>query len=177
MRPEDRRRLLAMQLAQARSQPSVVRTVTFHDGEAKANWLDANATLDARLPETRSLATRFAMQRIHDPNDKEALARDIHAWVRDCIRYVNDPAGEELSDSDQVLAAGFGDCDDKARLFVALCRAIGIESRIRPCFEGDDFVHVQAECNVGRPKRWHIVELIVRDVAFGEKPPKKSVMT
>ena len=155
----------------------IVRTVTFADGMAKANWLDAMATLDARLPETRGLALRFAKQRVHDPNDKEALARDIHGWVRDCIRYVNDPAGEELSDSDQILAIGVGDCDDKARLFVALCRAIGIEARIKPCFEGENFVHVQAECRVGRPPRWVLCELIVRGVAFGEKPPKKSVMT
>jgi hypothetical protein len=173
----DAKKLIAAQLRQLTKTTGTVRSVTFADAEAKANWLDANATLDARLPETRRLALCFAKSPVHDPNDKEALARDIHAWVRDCIKYVNDPAGEELSDSDQVLAAGCGDCDDKARLFVALCRSIGIESRIRPCFDGPDFVHVQAEACVGRPKRWQIVELIVRGVAFGEKPPRRAVLT
>jgi transglutaminase-like putative cysteine protease len=160
-----------------------VRSVTWdsgslrEDGMQKAQWLDSMATLDARLPEVRQLARTIAMAPIHDPNDREALARDIHGWVRDCIKYIRDPAGEELSDAQQTLLQGFGDCDDKARLFVALCRSVGIDARIRPCFSGDNFVHVQAEVNVGRPKRWMLAELIAQGVPLGANPPKKVVLT
>lgn len=154
-----------------------VRTVTFPDAMSKARWIDAMATLDARFPTVREFARRIAMAPIHDPNDQEALARDFHGFVRDSIRYVRDPAGEELSDSEQILNQGYGDCDDKARLFVALCRSIGIKARIRPCFKGEDFVHVQAEVFVGRPARWVLAELIQRDVALGEKPRSRGMLT
>lgn len=145
----------------------ITRTVLFADPVSKARWLDAMCTLDARLPVTRRIARSFAAH--IDPNDREALARDLHAFVRDSIRYVRDPAGEEFSDSDVILDAGFGDCDDKARLFVALCRSVGLLARILPCFIGGAFVHVQAQVDFG--EGWTVAELIVRDIPLGDLPP------
>jgi transglutaminase-like putative cysteine protease len=134
-------------------------------------------TLDARLPAVRDFARRVAMSPLHDPNDQEALARDLHQFVRDCIKYIRDPAGEEFSDAQQVFQQGFGDCDDKVRLFVALCRSLGIEARVLPIFRGSDFVHVQAEVRVGDPPRWMVAELIVKGIALGEHPRRKAPLT
>jgi len=161
------------------------RSVVFRGPDEKAAWLDAMATMDARLPITRELARRFAAAPCHDPNDLGAVARDFHRFVRDSIRYVRDPAGEEFSDSDVILTRGYGDCDDKARLFVALSRSIGVAARTRPCFIGEDFVHVQAEvllnqhgqtgaCCMREGCRWCTAELIVRGVELGELPPRRG---
>ena len=124
------------------------------------------------------------MSRYADPNELGALARMFHRFVRDSIRYVRDPASEEFTDSDKILLRGYADCDDKARLFVALCRSAGIAARIRPCFVGDDFVHVQAEvllssCEEGAACflegsgcEWCVSELIVRGTEIGDGAPR-----
>jgi transglutaminase-like putative cysteine protease len=154
----------------------VVRSIVFDSADDKARWLDAMATLDARLPLVREVARRFAKAPVHDPNNPEALARDFARFVRDAIKYVKDPAGEELSDAEQTLRQGYGDCDDKARLFVALCRSMQIMARIRPCAgvdvrDPDDFVHVQAEVKNDRGG-WDVVELIVRGLDYGKLPKR-----
>lgn len=154
----------------------VVRTVKFQSADEKARWLDANAKFDAWHGEkVRELALRFAKAPTHDPNDPDALARDFYHWVRDSIKYVSDPGGmEQLSDSDVIIEQGAGDCDDKARLFVALCACVRIPARIRPCFEdpavGDRFVHVQAEVMLQSTGEWLPVEFIIRDLPFGDSP-------
>jgi transglutaminase-like putative cysteine protease len=168
------------------SGPTITRTTTFKGPDEKANWLDAMAALDARLPETRALARRFAMSPYNDPNQLGALARQFHRFVRDSIKYVRDPHAEEFTDSDTILLRGYGDCDDKARLYVALCRSAGIVARIRPCFVGDDFVHVQAEtllsdCEHGAACfqedpgcQWCLSELIVHGLEIGDAPPRRG---
>lgn len=157
-----------------KSKQRIVRTVNFKNADEKARWLDANARFDAWHGEkVRELALRFAKAPSHDPNDPDALARDFFRWVRDCIRYVSDPGGmEQLSSSDVIIDQGAGDCDDKARLFVALCTCVRISARIRPCFEdpdvGERFVHVQAE--VWLQGEWIACDFIIRDLPFGEPP-------
>jgi transglutaminase-like putative cysteine protease len=148
----------------------LVRSVEFDSPEDKAKWLDAMCTLDARLPLTREMARRFALSRTQDPNNPMALARTLHRWVRDSIKYVRDPAAEEMSDSDIIIRQGYGDCDDKARLFCALCRSLQIPAKIRPCFDGPDFVHVQAEVKDG--EKWIVAEFIVRDLEMGRLPKR-----
>lgn len=157
----------------------IVRTVNFKSADEKARWLDANAKFDAwHGAKVRELALRFAKAPTHDPNDPDALARDFYQWVRDCIRYVPDPGGmEQLSSSDEIIEQGAGDCDDKARLFVALCSCVRIDSRIRPCFEdpeiGNRFVHVQAEVWMRAENDWVACDFIIRDLPFG-KPPREG---
>ncbi len=54
----------------------------------------------------------------------------LHAYVRDAIRYTNDPLGMELLRTPRAaLEDGIGDCDDKSTLLAALLRAIGRPSR------------------------------------------------
>jgi transglutaminase-like putative cysteine protease len=150
--------------------------VNFKSADEKARWLDANARFDAWHGEkVRELALRFAKAPSHDPNDPDALARDFFRWVRDCIKYVSDPGGmEQLSNSDVIIEQGAGDCDDKARLFVALCTCVRVTARIRPCFEdpdvGERFVHVQAEVWMQGESDWVACDFIIRDLPFGAPP-------
>jgi transglutaminase-like putative cysteine protease len=155
------------------------RTITWNDTGEKARWLDAAANYDAAAPLTRETARNLA--RRFDPNDQEAIARTIHAFVRDGIKYIRDPGVEEFSDSDAVLSRGYGDCDDKERVFVALCRSVGIDARIRPIHDDRGFVHVQAVVTfpgAGRCKEaiaidgkpWLIAETIVPGVPLGSGP-------
>jgi transglutaminase-like putative cysteine protease len=154
-----------------------LRNVHFVDGREKAAYLDANASLDARHPAVRTFAARIG--RAHDPNDQEGMVRDIFRFVRDAIRYVHDPRYEEFSDTSVILDRGYGDCDDKARAFVALCRALGIEARIRPVFNHvGDFVHVQAEVRwrgsakqpIAQPGGWVLAEVTIEGCELGQDP-------
>lgn len=155
----------------------ITRTVKFRNADEKARWLDGAAKFDAwHLPKLRALAARFATAPSHDPNDPDALAIDFYGFTRDGVHYVSDPGGmEQMSDSDVILENGAGDCDDKARLFVALCSCVRIPARIRPCFTdpavGENFVHVQAEVYMQKFGEWVPVEFIVRDLPFGAMPP------
>jgi hypothetical protein len=140
---------------------------------AKANWLDAAASLDALRAEVQTQAKRFLGY-----GNAEARTRAIQRWVRDNIKYQYDfrvsqsMPGEEFADTSSAISRGFGDCDDKARVFVALVRAVEmvrgartrasqgvsehplrdpqkpeVYARIRPVFTRmpEQFVHVQAE--------------------------------
>lgn len=142
-----------------------VRSVRFADAAEKAAWLDAAARLDARLPVTREIARRIVR-----PFGPAATARTyaIHRYVRDAIRYVSDPGCEEFSDSDLVLRRGFGDCDDKARAFVALCTSVGLAARIVPVHRGPAFVHVAAEVKLHGA--WVYAELIIKGAELGDRP-------
>lgn len=136
------------------------------------------ASLDARLPLVRELAGRCARGR--DANRQDLLAADLARLVRDGLRYVRDPGVEEFADAATALRRGFGDCDDKARTFVALCRACGVTARIRPVFLGPAFVHVQGEVKYPGSERhpkaqaggWLVVELILRGVGVGDDPER-----
>lgn len=166
---------------------SAVRVVRWSTLTEKAKWLDAAAALDALRGHVMGIASRFTQI-----PDAEARTRAIHRWVRDRIRYVHDwrvstgAPGEEFADAESVVRRGFGDCDDKARLFVSLVRAaemlrpLGVEVRVRPVFVRDPwaFVHVQAEVRWHRsdladgamPGGWLLAELILRDCEIGQDP-------
>jgi transglutaminase-like putative cysteine protease len=54
----------------------------------------------------------------------------IHEFVRDSIRYTNDPTDLELIRTPRaILEMGVGDCDDKSILLSSLLRCIGRPSR------------------------------------------------
>lgn len=166
---------------------SAVRVIHWPTLDEKAHWLDAASSLDAFRQRVLDVAGRFL--RIDDP---EARTRAMHRWVRDMITYVHDfrvsqgEPGEEFADASSVLARRFGDCDDKARLFVALVRAgemldpLGVEARIRPVFlrAPEAFVHVQAETRWPRssyvdgamPGGWLLAETILRGCEIGQDP-------
>lgn len=119
------------------------RETVFASSEDKARWLDAQATIDASSARLGAFARELARR---SPNP----AATFFSLARDGIRYVPDldPHGrraEVLADSLTILRRGSDDCDGKVRLFVALCRAVGLHARVVPVYAGDRFVHVQAE--------------------------------
>lgn len=153
------------------------RRVEWRDVHEKAQWIDGECYLYARLPLVRELGARFACAR--DSNDREGLARDLHRFVRDSVRYVPDPFYEEISDAQTILERGYGDCDDKVVAFVSLGRSVGLESRVRPVLDPEGyFYHVQAEvCWPGsesfayaQPRGWVLAELILRGCELGQSP-------
>ncbi len=127
------------------------REVVFADWQAKAAYLDGVAWDDCRRPKVRDMARRIVAALDH--NAHGARVERLYEFVRKVIRYMPDPSSEEFSDGEEILRQGFGDCDDKVRLFVALVRSVNsnnqVEAHVRPVLrevEGDDpdFVHVQA---------------------------------
>ncbi len=166
---------------------STNRVLSFATLEEKAKWLDAAASLDALRLQVQHHAQRFLGY-----SDAEARTRAIQRWVRDNIHYQYDfrvsqgLPGEEFGDTSTLLARGYGDCDDKARAFVALVRAaemvkpLRVKARIRPIFtkQPAQFVHVQAEVTWPRselhenamPGGWLLAELIVKGCEIGQDP-------
>lgn len=166
---------------------SSARVIGWRTLAEKASWLDGGASLDALRRGTQRVAARFC----NIPSG-EARTRAIQRWVRDNIRYIYDwrmsqgGRGEEFADAQSCIARGYGDCDDKARLFVALVRAaeretpLGVQARIRPVFRPYplEFVHVQAEVRWwgsdthprAMPGGWLLCELILAYCEIGQNP-------
>jgi hypothetical protein len=155
--------------------------------EEKANWLDGAASLDAMRYGIQRIAARFCTMK-----NPEARCRAIQRWVRDSIHYMHDwrvsqgERGEEFADAETTIERAYGDCDDKARLFVALIRAaeivrpMGTLGRIRPVFRPHpfEFVHVQAEVRWPLSQLapnamgggWLLSELILAGCEIGQNP-------
>ena len=155
----------------------VRRPMTYESLVDKANWLDAAASLDARNPDVRELAGRFA--KACGPNDQGCIARNLHDFVRDSITYVYGPSHQEFADSATVLKRGWDNCAGKSRLFCALCRAVELDCRIVPNFVNpDEFNHVQAQVRFpgseedrrAEPGGWLRAELIAKGVPLGAGP-------
>jgi transglutaminase-like putative cysteine protease len=95
-----------------------------------------------------------------DQYDRVAEVSALHAFVRDSIRYTNDPVDFELLRTPRaILEMGVGDCDDKSILLSALLRCIGRPSRyVAIAMEGGPLSHVYVETPMGR--RWIALETI-----------------
>lgn len=148
------------------------QVLQFSMASEKAAWLASAALDDACCPVVEQAASLFCDLPL------ESRATAIHAFVRDGIAYVRDPdRREQFADSAQVLERGWDDCDGKARLFVAMCIAAGLEAKIFPRFDGaGQFVHVQALVkwpgSEARPDAtgagWVLAELILAGVELGQ---------
>ncbi len=159
---------------------AVRRPMTFDNLQAKARWLDAAASLDARDPNIRELAVRY--EKAYGANDPGRVAREIHRFARDGIAYCFGPSHQEFASSWTILNRPGGACDNcagKSRVFVALCRAVEIDARIVPNFkQPDEFNHVQAQVRWDGSERepmaeaggWLRAELIVQGVPLGYGP-------
>lgn len=106
--------------------------------------------------------------------DRPAEIRTIQSFVRDYIRYTNDPRGVEwIRDPRATLEMGVGDCDDKSLLCATLLEAIGCPTRFAAIMlKGSDrFSHVCAQARLG-PRvggRWFYLETI-KPVEAGWRP-------
>jgi len=157
------------------------RWVNFPNREAKARYMAEAARHDAEDP----IIVGWARQFRRLPVDERAAA--TLRFVQRCIRYERDPAwydakgtrhGIELLDSAAVgLHRGYGDCDLKARLFVALCLACGVVAEIEPVFKGENgFPHVRArvltESSETGGERWETADPTIVNSTIGHLPRK-----
>lgn len=85
----------------------------------------------------------------------------IFLYVRDGIRYIEDPAGEDLYQSpEKTMQLGFGDCNNKVALLGSLARSIGFPVRTcwaflaKPEALSDMAFHVWAEVDVSKSKNF-----------------------
>lgn len=99
---------------------------------------------------------------------------NVWRFVKDNIRYIRDVYGvETLHYPAQVLAQGFGDCDDQAMLICALLQSIGHPCRFKAvgvAGNGDaagEFSHVYAQTSLGNG--WISLET-TEDVNIGWEP-------
>ena len=157
------------------------RWIHFADREAKAKYMSKAAQHDSEDP----ILVGWARQFNRLPVDKCAAA--VLRFVQRCIRYERDPAwfdaqgtrhGIELLDSAAVgLHRGYGDCDLKARLFVALCLACGVAADIEPVFTGENgFPHVRARVlratSETAGERWETADPTIVNSTIGHLPRK-----
>ena len=150
---------------------AVARWRSFHDVREKATYMQEGAQRDARAPLVIAAAARF--RALPDPWER---ARAILQFCQYCIEYVRDPGpGIEVLDSAEVgLIRGFGDCDLKARLCVALMLATGLQAEIEPVFVEDTFPHVRAR--VYLDERWWPLDPSIVNSDIG-KIPKTGILT
>jgi hypothetical protein len=88
----------------------------------------AKGQYGARSAKIRALAINIINAAQVDDKDYYGYAEAIHNWVRDQIRYVHDPVGQEtLSQAEETaFNSKAGDCDDKTILEIALLGSVGL---------------------------------------------------
>lgn len=133
---------------------------------ARREALQGYADGDARDPRVRALALAL-VDRL--PVLSPALtARALLAAVQRRVRYVGEAPPDLWSSSLTTWATRAGDCDDSARLLVALLLALGVPARIetieRPNGEG----HASVKVQVGGVWSW--ADPSVPGATFGEDP-------
>lgn len=155
------------------------------DDEQKWEYLRTIPSTDAEHPTIRNLARILELASGHNP---KRLAQLIMTVARDWIRQTSDVTergGEDIAgltrdptadDAIDALRRGEDDCDAKARLFVALALASGLQARIvprwRPALAGPQtpkartLSHVSAE--VAIDGKWLPVELTLSRARLGE---------
>lgn len=143
--------------------------VRLRNNEEKAAYLQRKAVEDTKSPRVQEWAKQFS-----GIADEMQRARAILRFVTLAVDYVRDPGVEVLDGAGVVCVRGYGDCDAKMRLFVALCLLCGISARAFPVFVGPRFPHVRAEVFVGG--RWLPVDPIIVNSDVGVLPshPKTS---
>jgi hypothetical protein len=109
----------------------VVQTITV---SAPLTWKDVG-TWYAGLAHDRYDATPALRQKIAaltaGARTRMDTIRAIHRWVAQDVRYVGIELGRggyQPRMPDSVVATGYGDCKDKATLFVTALRAVGISA-------------------------------------------------
>jgi hypothetical protein len=85
-------------------------------------WLGDSPGIETKLAALRKIIAQITTESTH-PWDK---ARAFHQWVFENIRGV---PGDYTSVK-QALETGQGDCEERAGVFIALCRAAGIPARL-----------------------------------------------
>jgi len=136
------------------------------DHESKVKLLDDAAWEDARHdPRVRALAADLVRPlRTLQPS---ALAPALHAAVKRRVRFVGEGI-ETFQQAIETWELALGDCDDSARLLLALARALGLKSELGVLRRPDGTPsHAAAKLWDGRALQWAETTL---DARFGEHP-------
>jgi transglutaminase-like putative cysteine protease len=144
-----------------RPRPFHLGTVPDGDEGIKATLLTmvALARQYQKDPGVRQLAAQLVAPL--DQYDRLGEVKALHAFVRDSIRYTNDPVYTELVQTPPAtLQMGVGDCDDKALLLATLLESIGRPARFRAVAIAPhpELSHVLVEARIG--KGWLPLETI-----------------
>ena len=136
-------------------------------GDVQTGWDAARllcrlAEKDAQTPDVAALALWARSQCA----DEEDLARFLHAFVLERVRFAREP-GERFAGTAATLYFGAGDCDDSARALYALARAAGLRARL--CFLVQEEQPAHVYCQIGAGGQWHNAETTL-PAQFGEHP-------
>ena len=99
----------------------------------------------------------------------------IFSFVQDQIRYVKDIRGvETLHPADQILAQGYGDCDDKCILLASMLETISHPTRfVAAGFDANNrsqFSHVFVDTRIGLQNNWISLDATMPH-GMGWRPP------
>jgi hypothetical protein len=143
-----------------------------------AKWYADNAR--NRYVITPTVASKIA-EMIRDSRSRDDSIRAIHRWVAQDIRYVAIAlglGGYQPRTPEEVVSTGFGDCKDKATLFVAALGTIGVTAypvllHSRANAKRDmpsilQFDHAIAA--IGKDGRYDFVDLTASLIPFGQLP-------
>jgi hypothetical protein len=121
---------------------AVVRVPPRPLARAKFRALCEQTAADAVDPQVVRMASWLT--RVFAPDDYLARAREIYRFTRDGIRYQHDPdKREEFAPSATILERRWDDCDGKAKVAVAMMRAVGLDAQIWPVWRGGFLAHAQ----------------------------------
>lgn len=91
-----------------------------------------------------------------DPRDQRCEVSTIHDFIRQHVRFVQDPTAREaistplkFLDDIEYKGRSTGDCDELSTFEASLLAAIGIEPRFRFGGEGREMYHVWVQALVG----------------------------
>lgn len=148
---------------------------------------------DTGIKKTVANMQAMTEQAAHDPRVRSAvilalnmkgiashhLPAQTEAWfeyIRDQIRFINDPVGVEwLQAPWYTLAVGAGDCDDRAMLLAAGLRSMGIPARFKIVAADprrpQSFSHVYVVANVAG--REVSLDPTYPDNVMGDEPPQQ----
>lgn len=106
--------------------------------------------------------------------DYRGQVHNLFHWVKQHIRYVNDPRDvETVSTPGATLSMQSGDCDDMAVLLASLLEAIGHRTRFAALgFDGEAYSHVITETKLG--EAWLALDPTVPTSTVGWKPPNPT---
>jgi hypothetical protein len=127
----------------------------------------------ARSPKIRALARNILVQKRVPEKDYVAEAIALGEWVRDNIRYMRDPYGQETLAHPEETAFNMraGDCDDLSVLAAALLGSVGIPSRFKVMgVTPFQYSHVYLQAQP-TGKDWITMDPIMKDKPMGWEAP------
>lgn len=106
-----------------------------------------------------------------ESNEKVCFAKAIFYFVRDELKYVNDPAEYEyVKTTSESLASGGGDCDDASVAIASMMKSIGFNSRL-VFVPGHVYVEAEIPSAVSKYKtegNWVVMDGTCASCGFGE---------